>query len=47
MQAVDDVLFYFDYKLGVHRFDGNRWEEIPIPPELLARDFRGLVGRGP
>ncbi|WP_244480934.1 hypothetical protein [Methylobacterium sp. Leaf102] len=47
VQAVHDVLFYFDYKLGVHRFDGNRWEEIPIPPELLARDFRGLVGRGP
>lgn len=40
MQAVDDVLFYFDYKQGVHRFDGASWEKIPIPPELLQREFR-------
>jgi hypothetical protein len=42
VQAVDDVMFYFDYKHGVHRFDGENWEEITIPPELLARDFQGL-----
>jgi hypothetical protein len=45
VQAVDDVLFYFDYKHGVHRFDGENWEEIVIPPELLERDFKGLPPR--
>lgn len=42
VQAIDDVLFYFDYNQGVHRFDGRVWEEIRIPPELLARSFAGL-----
>lgn len=42
VQAVGDVLFYFDYKHGVHRFDGENWEEIAIPPELLEREFKGL-----
>ncbi len=42
VQAIDDVLFYFDYNQGVHRFDGKVWEEIPIPPELLERSFAGL-----
>jgi photosystem II stability/assembly factor-like uncharacterized protein len=42
VQAVDDVLFYFDYKHGVHRYDGENWEEIVIPPELLEREFKGL-----
>jgi hypothetical protein len=45
VQAVDDVLFYFDYKHGVHRFDGENWEEIVIPPELLERNFKGLPPR--
>jgi hypothetical protein len=45
VQTVDDVLFYFDYKHGVHRFDGKNWEEIVIPPELLERDFKGLPPR--
>ena len=42
VQAVGDLLFYFDYKHGVHRFDGENWEQIVIPPELLERDFKGL-----
>ncbi|MCM2440129.1 hypothetical protein HGO34_10430 [Agrobacterium vitis] len=42
IQAVDDVLYYFDYKHGVHTFDGERWTNIAIPPELLERDFKGL-----
>ncbi|MBB4217795.1 hypothetical protein FHT79_005013 [Rhizobium sp. BK212] len=42
VQAVDDVLYYFDSKHGVHTFDGDRWTEIEIPPELLERDFKGL-----
>jgi hypothetical protein len=45
VQAVDDILFYFDYKHGVHRFDGENWEEIVIPPELLEREFKGLPSR--
>ena len=45
VQAVDDVLFYFDYKHGVHRYDGENWEEIVIPPELLEREFKGLPPR--
>jgi hypothetical protein len=45
IQAVDDVLFYFDYKHGVHRLDGENWEEIEIPPELLEREFKGLPPR--
>ncbi len=40
--AVDDVLFFFDYRQGVHRFDGTNWTAIPIPPPLLERDFKGL-----
>ncbi len=40
--AVDDVLYYFDYKRNVFRFDGQSWEEILIPPELLERSFKGL-----
>lgn len=46
VQAIDDVMFYFDYKHGVHRWDGENWEEIVIPPELLKRDFKGLPQRG-
>jgi hypothetical protein len=42
VQAVDDVLYCFTYGPGVYRFDGTRWDEIPIPPELLERDFKGL-----
>jgi hypothetical protein len=47
VQAVGDVLFYFDYNHGVHRFDGKVWQEIVIPPELLERNFKGLAPRGP
>ena len=42
VQAVDDVLYYFDSKHGVHTFDGDRWTDIEIPPELLERDFKGV-----
>ncbi|MGO8073127.1 hypothetical protein AB9F41_11515, partial [Rhizobium leguminosarum] len=42
VQAVDNDLYYFDSKHGVHTFDGDRWTEIEIPPELLERDFKGL-----
>ncbi len=34
--AVDGVLFFFDYRQGVHRFDGKAWTEIKIPPVLLS-----------
>lgn len=42
VQTVDDTLFYFDSKHGVHTFDGERWTQLEIPPELLEREFRGL-----
>jgi hypothetical protein len=45
VQAVDDILYYFDSKHGVHTFDGDSWTEIEIPPELLERDFKGLPPR--
>lgn len=45
VQAIYDVLYYFDYKLRIYRFDGERWDQIPIPPELLKRDFKGLPKR--
>jgi hypothetical protein len=42
VQAVGDVMFYFDYANHIHRWDGENWEEIVIPPRLLERQFRGL-----
>ncbi|WP_246008612.1 hypothetical protein [Afifella aestuarii] len=42
VQAVDDLLFYFDSKHGVRTFDGEHWTQITIPPELLERNFKGL-----
>lgn len=43
VQAVEDVMYYFDYNLGVYIWDGDKtWTNIPIPPELLERDFKGL-----
>ena len=42
VQVAGDAMFYFDYKHGVLRWDGEIWDEIPIPDELLARDFTGL-----
>ncbi|MER0240399.1 hypothetical protein [Fulvimarina sp. MAC8] len=42
VQAVDDVLWLFDYKHGILRYDGENWEDIAIPPELLERNFQGL-----
>ena len=43
VQAVEDILFYFDRRQGIHRYDGFKWEESRIPPELLDRHFRGLT----
>lgn len=42
VQAVDDILFYFDSKHGVQTFDGREWTEIEIPAELLERKFKGI-----
>ena len=33
--AADDVLFFFDCRQGVQRFDETVWTEIKIPPVLL------------
>ena len=38
--AADDVLFLFDYRQGVHRFDGKDWTQIAIPPALLDLTFQ-------
>ena len=45
VQAVDDMLFYFDSGNGIHCWDGVTWTAIPIPPALLVRDFQGLPPR--
>ena len=43
VQTVDDVMFYFDRDLGIYIWDGDKtWTNIPIPAELLERDFKGL-----
>ena len=42
VQAIGDMMFYFDYKQGVHRYDGTTWTPIPIPLDLLKRTFTGL-----
>ena len=43
VQTVDDVMFYFDYNMGVYIWDGeDEWKNIPIPPELLEREFKAL-----
>ena len=41
--AADDVLFFFDYRQGVHRFDGKAWTEIKIPPSLLSWKAQEVV----
>ena len=41
--AVDDVLFFFSYRKGVHRFDGKDWTEIKIPPALLDKTVGEVV----
>ncbi|NMV69850.1 hypothetical protein HI842_10195 [Agrobacterium fabrum] len=43
VQAIDDVLYYFDSKHGIHTFDGTAWNEIEVPTELLERNFKGLT----
>lgn len=45
VQAVDSILYYFDTKRGVHRYDGTDWDEIRIPPQFLAREFKGRPRR--
>ncbi|MGH0004674.1 hypothetical protein ACQU0X_31805 [Pseudovibrio ascidiaceicola] len=42
IQVVDDVLMYFDKSHGVSTWDGETWQQIPIPPELLELEFKGL-----
>ncbi len=42
VQAIGDMMFYFDYKQGVHRYDGTTWTRILIPLDLLKRTFTGL-----
>ncbi len=32
LQTVGDVMFYFDYKHGVCRWDGETWDWIDFPP---------------
>ena len=41
--AVDGVLFLFDYRQEVHRFDGKDWTEIKIPPALLSWNAEDVV----
>ena len=43
LQTVGDVMFYFDYKHGVCRWDGETWDWIEFPPGLLDREFKGLT----
>lgn len=40
LQVVDGIMFYFDYKHGVCRWNGDAWDWIEIPEELLEREFR-------
>lgn len=42
VQAIGDVLMYFDRKHGICRWDGNIWDWVEIPAGLLEREFRGL-----
>lgn len=42
IQTFGNTLIYFDRKHGVASWDGNRWNWIAIPSELLEREFRGL-----
>jgi len=43
VQTIDDVMFYFDYNLGIYIWDGDKnWTNIPIPDVLLEREFKGL-----
>ena len=41
VEAVDDVLYYFDYSHGVNIWDGGAWSKIEIPAPLLEREFSG------
>lgn len=42
VQMVDDVMFYFDYNLGIYIWDGDKtWTNITIPQDLLERDKEG------
>jgi hypothetical protein len=43
LQTVGDVMFYFDYKHGVCRWDGKTWDWIDFPPGLLDREFKGIA----
>ncbi len=43
LQTGGDVMFYFDYKHGVCRWDGETWDWIDFPPGLLDREFTGFA----
>jgi hypothetical protein len=43
LQTVGDVMFYFDYKHGVCRWDCETWHWIDFPPGLLDREFKGFT----
>ncbi|MBB5864453.1 hypothetical protein [Xanthomonas sp. 3058] len=45
VQAVDEILFYFDSKHGIQTFDGSAWTAIDIPAELLEQDVAGFEDR--
>ena len=42
LQVVDGILFLFDYKHGVCRWDGTTWDWVDIPSQLREREFLGL-----
>jgi hypothetical protein len=47
IRSAGSTLWIFDGE-GIYRLRAGKWEEIEIPPELLAIPFRGVqpVGRG-
>ncbi len=43
IQAFGDEMVYVDYNHGIYIWDGeDEWTHIPIPPEILERDFKGV-----
>ena len=43
IQAFGDEMVYVDYNLGIYIWDGeDEWTHIPIPSEILERDFKGV-----
>lgn len=42
IQAIGNLLFVFDYHLGVCRWDGTTWDWTEFPKGLIDREFRGF-----